>query len=247
MNRNFIKIPSKDGSNTAFSLEYGEHYHSTQDGALKETLGKHIIPAFLHTKAADSVNILDLCFGLGFNTLATICYFQKHSPKTKIKIFSPELDEALIESLSDFTYPDEFGKELFILHEIIKNRRYDSTDLTIELFLGDAKEYIKRFEDNFFDIIYQDAFSPEKNPALWTTQHFKELKRIIKPDGILTTYSIALKVRIALHENGFFVYLHKTQDLRSSTIASPILIENLKLVDVVHKMRCNKETKSLHD
>jgi tRNA U34 5-methylaminomethyl-2-thiouridine-forming methyltransferase MnmC len=149
--------------------------------------------------------------------------------------------------LSDFTYPEEFSEQLVILREIAKSGRYQSGHITVELFLGDARKYVKQFRNGFFDIIYQDAFSPENNPALWTTDHFRELRRVIKPDGILTTYSIALKVRIALHENGFFVYLHKAQDIRSSTIASPTLIDSLELIDVAHKMRCNPETNSLRD
>jgi len=37
---------SDDGSYTAYSKEYDEHYHSTKDGALKESLQKHVIPAY---------------------------------------------------------------------------------------------------------------------------------------------------------------------------------------------------------
>ncbi len=37
---------TKDGTNTLFSKEFNESYHSVNDGALKESLEKHIIPAF---------------------------------------------------------------------------------------------------------------------------------------------------------------------------------------------------------
>ena len=43
-------VKSDDGSCTAFSSEYNEHYHSTKDGALNETLYKHVIPAMMHVR-----------------------------------------------------------------------------------------------------------------------------------------------------------------------------------------------------
>lgn len=106
---------SEDGTYTAYSKEYDEHYHSTKDGALKESLLKHVIPAFSSKKNQDEINILDICYGLGFNTLATLYYHRQNSLTSKLYIYSPELDASLIDSLKDFTYPEEFDefKRLF--------------------------------------------------------------------------------------------------------------------------------------
>ena len=60
-------VRTRDGSFTIYSPEYNEHYHSLKDGALKESLYKHIIPAFEHVQELSEVNILDICFGIGFN------------------------------------------------------------------------------------------------------------------------------------------------------------------------------------
>lgn len=38
-------ILSEDGSYTAYSNEYKEHYHSTKDGALHESLVKYVNPS----------------------------------------------------------------------------------------------------------------------------------------------------------------------------------------------------------
>ena len=65
-------VQSEDGSFTAYSKEFDEHYHSTKDGALQESLQKHVIPALYHVKDKEQISILDICFGLGFNTLATL-------------------------------------------------------------------------------------------------------------------------------------------------------------------------------
>jgi len=70
-------IATEDGTITLFSKEFDEPYHSTYDGALHETMEKHIIPAFSLQKYRDKIRILDICFGLGYNVLATIYYIKK--------------------------------------------------------------------------------------------------------------------------------------------------------------------------
>ena len=238
---------SEDGSYTAYSKEYEEHYHSTKDGALHESLVKHVIPALKIKKDKDEITILDICFGLGFNTLATIYYIQKNNITPKIKIYSPELDADLVKSLINFTYPKEFESIKHIITEIVENGFYEDDLFYIEVFLGDAREYILKFEKNMFDIVYQDAFSPSSNPILWTQEYFADIKRIIKEDGILTTYSIALATRLALYENDFKVYINSGEDYRDATLASPSIIDGLKEVDMQHKITCNPEAKPLRD
>ena len=40
-------VLTKDGSFSAYSEQYDEHYHSINDGALNETLHKHIVPDYI--------------------------------------------------------------------------------------------------------------------------------------------------------------------------------------------------------
>lgn len=236
---------SQDGSYTAYSKEYNEHYHSTKDGALKESLEKHVIPAF-ELIEKDTVNILDICYGLGFNTLATILYYRENRPKTKLNIYSPELDAQLVRSLKYFSYPEEFSVLKEIIAALSQTGIYEDGQLHIELFLGDAREYVVRFE-NEFDIIYQDAFSPSTNPILWTKEYFRDVAKAMKKEGVLTTYSIAFKTRLALYENGFNVYLNTGEGYRDATIASQKELLNIASVDMEHKISCNSHILSLRD
>ncbi|MFT5659582.1 MAG: tRNA U34 5-methylaminomethyl-2-thiouridine-forming methyltransferase MnmC [Sulfurimonas sp.] len=240
-------ILSEDGTYTAYSKEYDEHYHSTKDGALYESLVKHVIPALKFQKDKDEINILDICFGLGFNTLATIHYVQKNGIKSNINIYSPELDTQLVFSLNDFTYPEEFKEIEHIISSLVESGKYDDEQFHIEVFLGDARKYILDFEEEKFDIVYQDAFSPTTNPILWTQEYFRDIRKIIKNDGILTTYSIALATRLALYENGLKIYLNEGEGFRKSTLASPSSIETLKEVNMQHKITCNPDARSLRD
>jgi tRNA U34 5-methylaminomethyl-2-thiouridine-forming methyltransferase MnmC len=244
-NRHSLQL-TQDGSYTAYSKEYGEHYHSTKDGALHESLKKHVLPASLHVKNKEEVNILDICYGLGFNTLATILYYKEYLPYIKLNIYSPELDTSLIKSLINFKYPAEFDSLKKIIEALSTKGVYKDENLFIELFLGDAREYVKKFE-NRFDIVYQDAFSPATNPLLWTKEYFGDIKRAMKKEGIVTTYSIALKTRLALHVNGFNVYINAGDDHRDATVASLSELKGFKSVDMAHKIACNPDVKPLSD
>lgn len=239
-------VKSEDDSYTAFSVEYDEHYHSTRDGALKESLYKHVIPAFSTQQHKDEIMILDICFGLGFNTLATLYYLRSKNIDKKIVIHSPELDATLVRSLKDFTYPEVFTPFLDIIQTLSKEGRYEENGLSIEIYIGDARLYLQEC-DKHFDIIYQDAFSPQVNPMLWTMEYFSDISRLIADDGVLTTYSIALKTRLALYENGFDIYLTSAEEMRDATIASKTELSGFKRVDMPHKISCNPTVRPLND
>ncbi len=237
---------SADGSCTAYSAQYGEHYHSLKDGALNETLHKHVIPGFALKKEKKELHILDICFGLGLNTLTTLWYYKTHAPDTKLFLYSPELDEELLATLTSFNYPEIFQPFLPILHVVLQEGCYEDKQCRIELFRGDAREYVRTFSDRF-DIVYQDAFSPAKNPTLWTVEYFADIYNAMKKDAILTTYSIALPVRLALYRNDFYLYLWHDEKVRSFTVASKKpLLEHTPL-DMEHKIRCNPNILPLSD
>jgi tRNA U34 5-methylaminomethyl-2-thiouridine-forming methyltransferase MnmC len=237
---------SEDGSFTAYSKEYDEHYHSTKDGALNESLVKHVVPAFSLKKNQDELYILDICYGLGFNTLATLLYHKQNALASKLYIYSPELDGALIKSLENFTYPQEFEIFREMIVKLSGDGLWDDEQFHIEIFIGDAREYVRGFTHQF-DIVYQDAFSPKANPMLWTREYFSDIKNAMKSEGVLTTYSISLATRLALHENGFQIYLNKGEGYRDATIAAFTSLEGFEKVDMAHKIACNPNATSLRD
>ena len=58
---------------------------------------------------------------------------------------------------------------------------------------------------NGFDAIFLDAFTPDTNPELWTSDFIAELKNHLLPHGRIATYCSAYPVRGALIENGLTV------------------------------------------
>jgi tRNA U34 5-methylaminomethyl-2-thiouridine-forming methyltransferase MnmC len=239
-------VECSDGTLTLYSKEFDEPYHSTKDGALNESLQKHIIPAFKYQKDISHLTILDICYGLGYNTLSTLYYIQKYNLPTKVHIISPEFDKELVESLKDFDYPDEFSNLYHIIDTISKEFYYEDDNIKIEVLIGDARDSLPRVQTKF-DIIYQDAFSPKVNPLLWTKEYFATIKSLSKPNTILTTYSTASATRMGLYENGFELHYYQTPQTRRSLIASLYRIDELEWIDMELKKQRNPEAKSLKD
>lgn len=59
--------------------------------------------------------------------------------------------------------------------------------------------------DQSFDLIYYDAFAPEKQPNLWSEEIFEKISRSMKSQGILTTYCAKGEVRRRLQRAGLIV------------------------------------------
>jgi len=242
-------VQCEDGSYTLYSYDFKESYHSSKDGALRESLEKHVKPALSLKSKQKTLTVLDICFGLGYNTFATIYYMKKHRIKRKIQILSPEFDEALVRSLNTFSYPLEFESIRYIIDAIAKDLYYEDDMFKIEVFLGDAREVIRdmSFSRDKIDLIYQDAFSPLKNPLLWTYEWFRDIRAICKDDALLTTYSTAASVRLGLDENGFLLYAYQGEGVRASMLASLKLLEGMEPIDMGLKRLRNPVAKSLHD
>ncbi len=54
-----------------------------------------------------------------------------------------------------------------------------------------------------YDLVYYDAFAPNKQPELWEEQLFLKLYNAINPGGILVTYCAMGEVRRRLQRSGF--------------------------------------------
>ena len=203
-----IEVKTKDGTLTLKSEKYNECYHSSE-GAFIETYYKHVKPAFdfVNFLGLKEVKILDICFGLGYNTFSTIYYIKKNSLKTKVNIISPEFDEELISSLSNFDYPKEFDNLQHIIQAISTNLVYEDEHLKIQVIIDDARAVIRSI-DVKFNIVYQDAFSSDVNQELWTQEYFSQISKILSAEAIITTYSIATAVRLAMWNNNLNIYLY---------------------------------------
>lgn len=238
-------VPTQDGSNTLFSLTYNQHYHNVDDGAIEEALYKHVIPALGFFEGKTELNILDICFGLGYNTFATLYYILKNKLPLKVTIYSPELDSKLIDSLKNFTYPKEFEIIQPIIQTLLQNHSYRDEQFSINLYLGDAREYIKTL--NNIDVVYQDAFSSEVNHELWSVEYFQDIFALCNEQTIVTTYAVATPIRLSMFEAGFEIYEHIPKK-RKITLGFKQRQEEIgKYVDMKLKQQRNPTAKALRD
>jgi len=193
------------------------------------------------------LHILDICFGLGYNTLATLYYIKVNKLDIKVHIYSPEFDSKLLKSLKNFHYPKEFSNFKNIIDKLSSNFQYEDDKCKIEIFNGDAREYIKQL--NNIDIVYQDAFSSDVNHFLWTVEYFKDIKNTLSNDAILTTYSIATPIRLSIYENDFFIYEYKPENSNRITIAlnKKKIHKEYKYIDMELKKKRNTSAQPLFD
>lgn len=236
---------TKDGSNTLYSQKYKQYFHDIKTGAILESLTKHVYPAFKYHKDTKKLKILDICFGLGYNTLSTIYYILENNLSINIEIYSPEFDLELIQSLEEFDYPKEFDNIRNIIKELSKNFKYQNKNIKIELFIGDAREYIKTLEN--INIVYQDAFSSEVNKELWSVEYFKDIYNVCCENAVITSYSVSTNIRLSMFKAGFEIY-EITPVKKKQTIAFKSK-QNIdaKYIDMVLKQERNKDAKAIYD
>lgn len=236
---------TKDGSNTLYSEKYNQYFHDIKTGAILESLTKHVIPAFDYHKNSKHLKILDICFGLGYNTLSTIYYILENDLDINIEIYSPEFDFELIKSLENFEYPKEFQNILHIIKSLSNNLKYEDKNIKIELFIGDARKYIKDL--NNIDIVYQDAFSSEVNKELWSVEYFKDIHKLCSKNAIITSYSVSTNIRLSMFKAGFEIYEIKPVKKKQTLAFKTKQNIEAKYIDMLLKQKRNKEAKAIFD
>lgn len=201
------KIITDDDSVTFRNPEYDECYH-TKSGAIEEAFEKFAKPC----KVRDGMRILDVCFGLGYNTLAAVNI-------ADVDVVGLENDRKILEKIQEVEVREDLKKDFEKVKKSAKYLEYNDGKTSIQLILGDARETIKKI-DGIFDAVFFDPFSPKKCPELWTEEFFKAVADKMKKGAVLATYSCARVVRENLISAGFNVFDGPIVGRRSpSTIA----------------------------
>jgi tRNA U34 5-methylaminomethyl-2-thiouridine-forming methyltransferase MnmC len=206
-------VPTTDGSQTLHSERYDQTFHSDK-GALTES--KHV---FLESsevapnlRVGKRQKVLEVGFGTGLNFFLTSDVALKHQATLSYV--------ALEQTLLSASVVQQLGYEKYLDNKVVLesylafrqslpddvgngNYTFEFETVRLELLIGEATT--QTFESNSFDAVYQDAFSPDANPELWSETFFAKLYEALKPDGKLTTYSVKGDVRRTLQKVGFMV------------------------------------------
>jgi len=196
-------IITEDGSHSLFVPAIDECYHSTH-GAVQES--KHIfIEAALKQCIKTEIRVLEIGFGTGLNAFLTMI----EAERSDKKIHYTSLEK----------YPVEVRKALHLNYpEVVLDGNRNSFELMHASVWGmevqiDSNFWLTKIEADFtqfhlnemFDVVYFDAFSPEKQPEMWSQELFGKIFIQCNPGAVLTTYCAKGVVRRAMQSAGFQV------------------------------------------
>jgi len=196
-------IKTADGSDTLFLRELDEHYHSTF-GAIQEST--HVfIEAGLRKFEQSQLIILEVGFGTGLNAFLTLSETIKSKKTIRyITIEKYPLPQSIWETLNYPTLIPGGSSELFRkIHEAAWNEEVKITEYFSLLKLPADLAEVDYLALPMFDLIYFDAFSPGKQPELWTTSVFRQISAHCSPAAKFVTYCAKGEVRRSLNEVGF--------------------------------------------
>jgi tRNA U34 5-methylaminomethyl-2-thiouridine-forming methyltransferase MnmC len=200
--------PTQDGSYTFTSAEFGETFHSSE-GAKTEAFQKFAEATELCQKAAQpTLRLLDVCYGLGYNTAAALETIWRINPTCQVELYGLELDAtvpvgAVVPELLA-CWPDQVQD---VLKDLANTHTCQRENLSAHLLIGDARRGIQQLVQQGFvaDAIFLDPFSPRRCPQLWTVEFLGTVAKCLAIDGKLSTYSRSAAVRTALLAAGLCI------------------------------------------
>ena len=197
-------LETGDGSLSLHSDQFDEAFHSSA-GALEEAEAKFVQPSEpARFSRASGLKLLDVCFGLGYNSAALMRALPETNPP-ELLWWGLELDRRPLKWALDHQpfrelWPSAVLQRLQNLH--CSSIWCDSGGQGTMLW-GDARQNLKALPDTLkVDLILLDAFSPSRCPQLWSEEFLGALAERLAPGGRLLTYCRAAAVRGSLRRAG---------------------------------------------
>lgn len=201
-------IHTEDQTKTLWSEFFDENCHNLF-GAYEETIFNYILGCHIPDQilSNEHIHVLDVGFGLGVGLKAFIDELKKYDLNSlkELSYTSIELDEDLFLWSINENFPD-FS---FVKNDYHYYCEFDLgfQKLVIKVFIGDGRKTLPMaFKQNLlpeFTAIFQDAFSPNKNKALWTVEWFTDLRMMASSGVYLSTYSASISIRKSLITAGW--------------------------------------------
>jgi len=204
MKRQLMK--TEDGSHTLYVPDLDEHYHSIH-GAKQESI--HVfIDAGLNTHPGKELTVFEVGFGTGLNAFLTA--MESRNQQRKIAYYTIEkfpLGEEEWKGLNPAA--NEPANEESGLFANLHTCKWNTfVDITPEFRLHKIEGDLIGFDFKslpLLDLVFFDAFAPDKQPQLWSAEIFHELYKQTKPEGIVVTYSAKGAVRRTMQSAGYQV------------------------------------------
>jgi tRNA U34 5-methylaminomethyl-2-thiouridine-forming methyltransferase MnmC len=182
-------IVTSDGSHSLLNTVLDETYHS-RHGALQESLHvfiKHGLHFFEEKNHSDKISILEIGFGTGLNALLTaqdIIDKPVRVEYTSLEAFPVEEE---IWSRLNYAETDEWK----LLFKKIHQASWAGPELIQPNFvLAKLHTTLQQVDLSTasFDVIYYDAFAPNKQPEMWELPMLQKVVERLSSHGVFVTY-----------------------------------------------------------
>ena len=199
-------ITTSDGSHSLLNAELNETYHSVH-GALQESLHVFIKNGFDHIVEkfhGSTMEILEVGFGTGLNALLTLQ--AATVSKSKVRYTSIEafpLEENIWRKLN---YTKSVGYNSFF--DQLHSSRWGADQTIGDNFVVHkihAPLQLAELARNNYDLVYFDAFAPNKQPEMWDLETLTLVAYSMKQGGVFVTYCAKGQVKRDLKSLGFNV------------------------------------------
>jgi tRNA U34 5-methylaminomethyl-2-thiouridine-forming methyltransferase MnmC len=186
---NISIITTSDGSHSLLNKALNETYHS-HHGAIQESIHVFIekgLKYFLERSAYSSVNIFEVGFGTGLNallTLETVSQSSTHVSYTSIETFPLENE---IWSQLNYARTAASSDMFAAIHRADWNSPVQIHP-NFELLKMETSLQNLLLQPSFYDLIYFDAFAPNKQPEMWEMPVLEKVVQSMKAGGVFVTY-----------------------------------------------------------
>jgi tRNA U34 5-methylaminomethyl-2-thiouridine-forming methyltransferase MnmC len=202
---NLTIIPTGDGSHTLFNEALNETYHS-RHGARVEAEHVYLLHGLSYMlPRRNPIHLLEVGFGTGLNIwLTAIRAIQQPKIFFHVETIEPlPLPWDVIGALNFFQ--DSAHTEL--AHQLHAATWSEPVVLlpNFRLIKHPTTVLTAPFRPGIFDVIYFDAFAPNKQPEMWTPQVLGKMYEALAPGGVLTTYCAKGQLKRDLRVCGFRV------------------------------------------
>lgn len=182
-------ITTHDGSHSLLNPELNETYHSVH-GARQESLHvfiKHGLEYVVEKQQKNRVKILEIGFGTGLNALLTAGYAAQHNLRIEYTTLeSFPINESIWQQLN---YPqgEAESKTFYNLHHAAWN---EWTEPVPDFMLKKINTTLQLVSlgHEYFDLVYFDAFAPNKQPEMWTLPMLQKTIESLVRKGVFVTY-----------------------------------------------------------
>jgi tRNA U34 5-methylaminomethyl-2-thiouridine-forming methyltransferase MnmC len=196
-------FPTGDGSFTFYSPAFQSTFHSVS-GAWQEAEEKYVRPSGL-LKAPSPIKVLDICYGLGYNSAALLDALWKVRPEAKVQLIALELELEVPRAAHQLGGLSRWPLAEAALGTLARDRAIETEQLSAQLLIGDARKTISQVPLHWADGIFLDPFSPECCPMLWSAEFLALAAQRLQGTGNIVTYAASASVRTALKLAGLSV------------------------------------------